>query len=52
MVDNEDAVLHHAQTSVIGNPDPGFWNVLNLLRSGQSIVDFVRITDRRSENGR
>jgi len=52
MVDNEDAVLDHAQTIMIGNPDPDFWNVLYQLRNGQSIVDFVRITDRRSENGR
>jgi hypothetical protein len=52
MVDNQDAVLDHAQSIVIGNPDPDFWNVLNQLRNGQSIVDFVRITDLRSENGR
>jgi len=52
MVDHVDKVLDHAQTIVIGNNDPDFRNVPNQLRDGQSIVDFVRITDRRSGNGK
>jgi GDP-mannose 6-dehydrogenase len=52
MVSHVDAVLDHAQTIVIGNKDPDFRNVPNRLRHDQSIVDFVRITDRRSENGK
>lgn len=52
MVDNVDAVLEHAQTIVIGNNDVNFKAVPDKLRDGQSIVDFVRITDRRSENGK
>jgi GDP-mannose 6-dehydrogenase len=52
MVDHVDKVLDHAQTIVIGNRDLEFRNVPNQLRDGQSIVDFVRITDRRSENGK
>jgi GDP-mannose 6-dehydrogenase len=51
MVDHMDAVLDHAQTIVIGNKDPDFRNVPAQLRDGQSIVDFVRITDHRSKNG-
>lgn len=52
MVDHVDAVLDHAQTIVIGNKDPDFRSIPNQLRDGQSIVDFVRITDRRSGNGK
>jgi GDP-mannose 6-dehydrogenase len=52
MVGEIEAVLDHAQTIVIGNNDPEFRNVADRLRDGQSIVDFVRITDRRSEDGK
>jgi len=52
MVDRVDAILDHAQTIVIGNKDPDFQNIPNQLRDGQSIVDFVRITDHRSGNGK
>ena len=52
MVEDIDAVLDHAQTVVIGNKDPDFRHVPEQLREGQRLVDFVRITDRRSENGK
>lgn len=52
MVEDIDAVLDHAQTVVIGNQDPDFRRVPERLRAGQRLVDFVRITDRRSENGK
>jgi GDP-mannose 6-dehydrogenase len=52
MVDHVDAVLEHGQTIVIGNKDPEFSHVPSQLRDGQTIVDFVRITDSRSENGK
>ena len=52
MVDGIDAVLDHAQTVVIGNKDPEFQGVLERLHDGQRMVDFVRITNRRSENGK
>jgi GDP-mannose 6-dehydrogenase len=52
MVDRVDAILDHAHTIVIGNNDPEFQNVPNQLRDGQTIVDFVRVTDRRSANGK
>ena len=52
MVNHIDEVLDHAQTVVIGNKDPAFQNVPERLRDGQRLVDFVRITDRRSENGK
>jgi GDP-mannose 6-dehydrogenase len=52
MVDRVDAVLDYAQTIVIGNKDPEFATVPAKLRDGQSVVDFVRITDSRSNNGK
>ena len=52
MVSNIDEVLAHAQTVVIGNKDPDFQKVPERLRDGQYVVDFVRITDRRSDNGK
>ena len=52
MVSDIDAVLDHAQTVVIGNKDPDFRNVPERLREDQVLVDFVRITDGRSENGK
>jgi GDP-mannose 6-dehydrogenase len=51
MVNHMDGVLDYAETIVIGNKDPEFQGVTDRLRAGQSIVDFVRITDRRSDNG-
>jgi GDP-mannose 6-dehydrogenase len=52
MVENIDAVLNHAKTIVIGNNDPDFRNVPERLDDGQCMVDFVRITNRASRNGR
>jgi GDP-mannose 6-dehydrogenase len=52
MVNGIDAVLSHGETIVIGNKDPEFQGVLDRLRDGQHIVDFVRITNHRSENGK
>jgi GDP-mannose 6-dehydrogenase len=51
MVENVDQVLDHAQTVVIGNNDAGFRSVPERLRAGQVLVDFVRVADRRSEDG-
>jgi GDP-mannose 6-dehydrogenase len=52
MVGDIDAVLNHAQTIVIGNKDPDFMGVAGRLREGQLLVDFVRINDGQSINGR
>jgi GDP-mannose 6-dehydrogenase len=52
MVSEVDAVLDHAKTIVIGNKDPEFGSVPQRLRDGQSVVDFVRVTSERSENGK
>ncbi|HEV3481780.1 MAG TPA: UDP-glucose/GDP-mannose dehydrogenase family protein [Candidatus Acidoferrales bacterium] len=52
MVNSIDAVLQHAETIVIGNNDPDFRNVFERLSDGQRMVDFVRIANRRSENGK
>jgi GDP-mannose 6-dehydrogenase len=52
MVDGIDAVLEHAETVVIGNKDREFQSVPKRLREGQSLVDFVRIVDLRSGDGK
>ncbi len=52
MVDHVDAVLDFAQTIVIGNGDPDFATVPNRLHDGQSVVDFIRISNYRSLNGK
>ena len=52
MVEDIDSVLNHAQTVVIGNKDHEFQGIPARLRDGQRLVDFVRITNRRSENGK
>jgi GDP-mannose 6-dehydrogenase len=52
MVGDIDTVLKHAQTVVIGNKDPDFKAVPERLQEGQSLIDFVRIIDGRSNNGK
>lgn len=52
MVNGIDAVLEHGQTIVIGNKDPEFRVVPERLRQEQLLVDFVRVSDKRSENGK
>jgi GDP-mannose 6-dehydrogenase len=52
MVQSIDAVLDHAQTIVIGNKDAEFVGILERLREDQRLVDFVRISNCRSENGK
>jgi GDP-mannose 6-dehydrogenase len=52
MVDSIDAVLDHAGTIVVGNKDPEFATVPGRLRNGQFLVDFVRFTDSRSQDGK
>jgi len=52
MVNRIDAVLDYAQTIVIGNKDPDFQTVPDKLREGQSIVDFVRITNSKTACGK
>ena len=51
MVDNIDAVLEHAETIVIGNKSPEFESVPQRLRTGQCLVDFVRISNYKGNNG-
>jgi GDP-mannose 6-dehydrogenase len=52
MVDHVDAVLDFAQTIVIGNRDPEFATVPDRLHDGQSVVDFIRISNYRNLNGK
>jgi GDP-mannose 6-dehydrogenase len=48
MVDSLDEVLDHADTVVIGNGAEEFREVAADIPAGKSIVDLVRIVDRRS----
>lgn len=52
MVPSVEAVLEHAQTVVIGNKEPDFEEVPKKLRYDQRLVDFVRIGNQRSGNGK
>jgi GDP-mannose 6-dehydrogenase len=48
MVPTVDDVLEHAQTIVIGNGAPEFAEVPKRIGDGQTIIDFVRVSDSRS----
>jgi GDP-mannose 6-dehydrogenase len=52
MVEKVEDILGFAQTIVIGNGDPEFRNVVDRLRDGQLVVDFVRVTNRHSTAGK
>ncbi len=52
MVSEPDAIMNYAQTVVIGNSDPEFKKIPERLKEGQVLVDFVRVMNRRSEDGR
>jgi len=52
IVNGVNTVLVHAEMIEIGNRDPDFQDVPERLHNGQSLVDFVRISNRRSENGK
>jgi GDP-mannose 6-dehydrogenase len=51
MVPSIDEVLSHASTIVIGNAAPEFRDVPKRLTDGQTLIDFVRVTDSRSVSG-
>ncbi len=52
MAPDSAAILSRAETIVIGNKDPAFDTVPEQLSDHQVLVDFVRISNRRSENGK
>jgi GDP-mannose 6-dehydrogenase len=51
MVPTIDEVLGHAQTIVIGNGSPEFADVPRRIGEGQTIIDFVRVSDSRTIAG-
>jgi GDP-mannose 6-dehydrogenase len=51
MVPSIDEVLAHAETIVIGNAAPEFSDVPKRIAEGQTIIDFVRVSDSRSIAG-
>jgi len=52
MTDKMEDVLEFGKTIVVGNNANEFHGVLEMLRDDQVMVDFVRITDQRSEEGK
>lgn len=51
MVSSVEEVIDHAGTIVIGNADPEFKSVPQRLNDGQTLIDFVRVTDSRTVSG-
>jgi GDP-mannose 6-dehydrogenase len=51
MVPTIDEVLSHARTLVIGNGAPEFADVPRRAGKGQSVIDFVRVSESRSIAG-
>ena len=51
MVKSIEEVLEHAETVVIGNGDTAFSAVLDRLTDNQVLVDLVRITPEKSQDG-
>jgi GDP-mannose 6-dehydrogenase len=51
MVPTIEEVLGHAQTIVIGNGSPEFADVPRRIGEGQTIIDFVRVSDSRTIAG-
>jgi GDP-mannose 6-dehydrogenase len=51
MVPSVDEVLAHAETVVIGNASAEFADVPRRIGDGQTIIDFVRVSDSRSIAG-
>lgn len=52
MVDSLEAAVSHGETIVIGNNGEEFSSVLTNLAPEKTVVDLVRITDQKSEEGR
>lgn len=52
MVDSMQEVIEHADVLVVGNGDPAFRRVPEMMREGQELVDFVRVLDEPSQPGR
>jgi GDP-mannose 6-dehydrogenase len=51
MVPGIDQLLAHAQTIVIGNGSPEFADVPRRIGEGQTVVDFVRVSESRTVLG-
>ena len=49
MVDNIESVISHADTIVIGNGSDEFGDAINQVPANKTIIDFVRITDKKSD---
>ena len=52
MVADMNDVLKHAETIVIGNSEPSFRGVFEKLREDQCVVDLVRASEYKIDNGR
>ncbi|HEB26587.1 MAG TPA: UDP-glucose/GDP-mannose dehydrogenase family protein [Porticoccus sp.] len=52
MVESMDEAMAHGETIVIGNGSAEFKTILEQIKPEQVVVDLVRISDQRSEEGR
>ena len=52
MVENIDEVLEHAEVIVIGNGSNEFKDILDRTKEGQLVVDLVRVTGERTQEGK
>lgn len=52
MVNSMEEVMQHAETVVIGNSSQEFRQVMSRATSEQVVVDFVRISEMRSQEGK
>ncbi len=51
MMTTIEGVLEHAEVIIIGNNSPEFASVFEELDDNQEVIDFVRISERRSQKG-
>ncbi len=51
MTSSIDEVIAHSDTIIIGNNDPEFKDILTRIKDGQVVIDFVRISENKSQAG-
>lgn len=51
MVTSIEEILAHAETIVVGNADPDFFDIIERINDKQMVVDLVRVSPERSREG-
>lgn len=52
MVNSIDEIIKHAETIVIGHASPEFHDIMDRIKNEHVVVDFARVVDRPSEQGK